>query len=108
MSADDKEIFDFSNYSTKSKYYDDSNKLVIDKMKYEGATGESVGLKSKMCSILVDGNSEHKKAKDMNRNIAATTSHNKYNDVLFNNKCLRNSMNRIKSKDHGIGTYEIN
>ena len=63
MSADDKEIFDFSNYSTKSKYYDDSNKLVIDKMKYEGATGESVGLKSKMCSILVDGNSEHKKAK---------------------------------------------
>ena len=25
----DKEIFDFSNYSTKSKYYDNSNKLVI-------------------------------------------------------------------------------
>ena len=29
----DKEIFDFSNYSAKSKYYDDSNKLVADKMK---------------------------------------------------------------------------
>ena len=29
----DKEIFDFSNYSAKSKYYDDSNKLVVDKMK---------------------------------------------------------------------------
>ena len=29
----DKEIFDFSNYSAKSKYYDDSNKLVFDKMK---------------------------------------------------------------------------
>ena len=28
----DKEIFDFSNYSAKSKYYDDSNKLVVDKM----------------------------------------------------------------------------
>ena len=25
----DKEMFDFSNYSTKLKYYDDSNKLVI-------------------------------------------------------------------------------
>ena len=25
----DKEMFDFSNYSTKSKYYDDSNKLVV-------------------------------------------------------------------------------
>ena len=24
----DKEMFDFTNYSTKSKYYDDSNKLV--------------------------------------------------------------------------------
>ena len=30
-----KEMFDFSNYSTKSKYYDYSNKLVIGKMKYE-------------------------------------------------------------------------
>ena len=30
-----KEIFDFSNYSTKSKYYDGSNKLVIGKMKDE-------------------------------------------------------------------------
>ena len=28
----DKEL-DFSNYSAKSKYYDDSNKLVVDKMK---------------------------------------------------------------------------
>ena len=30
-----KETFDFSNYSTKSKYYDGSNKLVIGKMKDE-------------------------------------------------------------------------
>ena len=28
-------MFDFSNYSTKSKYYDDSNELVIGKMKEE-------------------------------------------------------------------------
>ena len=28
-----KEMFDFSNYSTKTKHYDDSNKLVIRKMK---------------------------------------------------------------------------
>ena len=31
----DKDMFDFSNYSTKSKYYDDSNKLVVGKMKHE-------------------------------------------------------------------------
>ena len=29
----EKEILDFSNYSTKSKYYDNSNKLVTGKMK---------------------------------------------------------------------------
>ena len=36
--SSDKEMLDFSNYSTKSKYYDNSNKLVIGKMKDE--TGE--------------------------------------------------------------------
>ena len=41
-------MFDFSNYSTKSKYYDNSNKLVIGKMKNETAgiaIEEFVGLK---------------------------------------------------------------
>ena len=31
----DEEMFDFSNYSFKTKYYDDSNKLVVGKMKDE-------------------------------------------------------------------------
>ena len=60
----DKEIFDFSNYSTGSKYYDDSNKLVERKMKDKiggGAIKELVRLKPKMYSLLVDHNSEHKK-----------------------------------------------
>ena len=33
--SSDKEMFDFSNYSTKSKWYDDSKKLVIRKIKDE-------------------------------------------------------------------------
>ena len=44
-------MFDFSNYLTKSKYYDDSKKLVIGKMKDETggvAIEEFVGLKPKM------------------------------------------------------------
>ena len=46
-----KEMFDFSIYSTKSKYHDDSNKLVTGKKKYK--TGdvvieEFVGLKPKI------------------------------------------------------------
>ena len=35
--SSNKEMFDFSNYSTNSKYYNDSNKLVIGEMKDETA-----------------------------------------------------------------------
>ena len=74
-SSSNKEMFDIGNYSTKSKYYDDgSNKLVIGKMKDETrgiATEEFVRLKPKMYSFLVDDNSEHNKAKGVNKNFAA-------------------------------------
>ena len=58
-------MFDFSNYPTKSKYYDTFNKLVIGKMKDEtwGYTIEEfLWLKPKIYSFLVH-NSEHKKSK---------------------------------------------
>ena len=35
MSSSNKEMFGFSNYSTESKYYNNSNKLVIGKVKVE-------------------------------------------------------------------------
>ena len=38
----------------------------------------------------------------------STISLNEYKDVLLNKKCLRHSVNRIQSKDHRIGTDEIN
>ena len=107
--SSNKEMFDFSNYSTKSKYYDNSNKLVIGKMKDEtrgAAIEEFVGLKPKIYSFMVD-DGEHKKAKSMKRNAIAIISHNEYKDVLLNNKCLRYSMNRIQNEDHRIGTFEI-
>ena len=79
----DKQIFDFSNYSAKSKFYDNSNELVITKMKDE--TGcvsikEFVRLKSRMYPYLVD-NSQHKKAKDVNNNFVEIISQNEYKDV---------------------------
>ena len=70
-------------------------------------TEEFVGLKPNMYSYLVDDNSKHKKAKGVNRHVAATISHNEYKDILLNKKCLRYSMKSIQSKDHRIGTYEI-
>ena len=56
----------------------------------------------------VDDDSEHEKAKDLNRNLLATISHNEYKDVFLNKKCFRHSINRIHSKDFEIETYEIN
>ena len=72
------------------------------------AIEEFVELKPTMYSYLVDDNSEHKNANDVNKNDVATISHNEEEDVLLNKKCLRDSMNRIHSKDHRIGTYETN
>ena len=69
------------------------------------ATEEFVGLKPKIYSFLVD-NSEHKKAKGVNRNVNAT-SHNEYKDVLLNNKSIKYSINRIQSKDHRIGAEHM-
>ena len=71
-SSDDKEMFDLSNYSTKLKYYDNSNKLVDGKIKHETAgfaNEEFAGLKPKMYSYLIDDNSKHKKTKDINENV---------------------------------------
>ena len=65
-----KEMFGFNN--------DDSNKLIVGKMKDEiggVVIEEFVGLKSKMYSVLVD-DSEHKKAKGVNKNVVVTIRHN--------------------------------
>ena len=64
--SNDKEMFDFSNYSAYSKYYNNSNTLVVCKMIDEiaGVAIEKFArLKAKIYSPLVDYNSGHKKAK---------------------------------------------
>ena len=98
--SNDAVMFDFSNYSTKSKYYENSNKLVDGKMKDETAgvaIEEFLELKLKLYSYLVNDNGEHEKAKGVNKNIVATISHNECKVVLLNEKCLRHSMNRTQS-----------
>ena len=109
--SNSKKMFGFSNFSTKSKKYGSSSKLVVDKVKDETAgvaIKELVRLKPKVYWYLVDVNSEHKKAKGINKSVVATITHNECKDVLLNSKCLRHSLNRIQSKDHRIGTSEIN
>ena len=62
--SNDKEMIDFSNYSTMSKYYYNLNKLVVRKMKDETggvAIEQFVGLNPKTYLYLVDDDSEHEK-----------------------------------------------
>ena len=102
--SSNKEMFDFSNYSTKSKYYDNSNKLVNGKMKEEtgcAAIEKFVRLKPKMYSLLIV-NSEHKNGRGTNKSVVATICHNEYQDVLLDNKCIRHSMNLIQNKYQNI------
>ena len=61
----DKEMYDFSNYSNNSKYCYNSNKLMVGKIKDEAAgvaIEEFVGLKPKVYWYLVDDYSDYKKA----------------------------------------------
>ena len=85
--------------------------IVIGKMKDEVsvvAMEELFELKPKMYSRLVGDSSVHKKSRRMNKNVFVTMSYVYCKDPLLINKNLKYSMNRIQSKNHKIGTYEIN
>ena len=101
-----KDLFDFSNYSKDSKFFNETNKKVIGKMKDEFGgviVIEFVGLKSKMYSIKkIDG-----KECNTAKGVSIATEFDKFKDVLFNKKIIRHKMKRIQSKKHKLGTYEI-
>ena len=101
-----KDLFDFSNYSKDSIFYDDTNKTVIGIIKDEyGGVGidEFIGLKSKMYSIKRMDGSEYGTAKGVN----IATELNEFKDVLFNKKIIKHKMKRIQAKKHKTGTYKI-
>ena len=39
--------------------------------------------------------------------MSIATEFDKFKDVLFNKKIIRHKMKRIQSKEHKLGTYEI-
>ena len=80
-----KDLFDFSNYSKDSEFYDDTNKKVIGKIKdeYGGVIiDQFIGLKSKMYSIRKINGRESSTAEGVN----TATEFNEFKDVLFNKK----------------------
>ena len=99
-------MFDFSNYSKDSTFYDDTNEKLIGKMKddFGGAIiDQFIGLKSKMYSIKKINGSESSTTKG----VDIATEFNEFKDVLFNKKVIRHKMKTIQAKKHKIGTYEI-
>ena len=72
-----KDLFDFSNYSKDSKFFDETNKKVIGKMKDEFGgviVIEFVGLKSKMYSMKkIDG-----KECNTAKGVSTTTEFDKF------------------------------
>ena len=80
-----KYLFDFSNFSKDSKFYDSQNDMVVGKLKdqYTGIPiNKFVRLKSKMHSMVSDDDKESNVAKG--ENIA--TEFNEFKDILFNKK----------------------
>ena len=82
-----KNLFDFSNYSKDSEFFDRTNKKVVGKMKNEFGgviIGEFIGLKSKMYSIKKIDGKETNTAKGVN----VATEFNEFKDVLLVKKLL--------------------
>ena len=92
-----KDLFDFSNYSKDSKFFDETNKKVIGKMKDEFA------------GVIVTEFIGSKNGKECNtaKGVNIATEFDEFKGVLFNEKIIRHKMKRIQSKKHKSGTYEI-
>ena len=104
-----KKLFDFSNYWKDWIFYNNSNNLVVGKMRDETcsvAIKGFAGLKSKIYTLITEEKHESKKAKDINKNVIDDElKYEDYKNVLFNKSYMRNEMNRIQYKDHNIGSY---
>ena len=100
-----KDLFDFSNYSKNSNFFDKTNKKVIGKMKDEFGgviVTEFVGIKTKIYSMKKIDGKESNTAKGM----SIATKFDKFKDNLFNGKFIRHKIKRIRSKKRKLETYE--
>ena len=99
-------MFDFSNYSKDSKFFDDANKKVIGIVKDEMSgviIVEFIGLKLKMYAIKkIDG-----RETNIAKGVSITTEFNESEDAVFNKKNIRHKMKRIQAKKRNLGNYEI-
>lgn len=77
----DKHLFDNSDYSFESQFYNQANENVIGKFKDEAGgkvITEFIGLKSKMYSYIKDDGCNNKTAKGVKKNIIERSDHNQH------------------------------
>ena len=90
-------MLDFSNYSKDSKFFEETNRKVIGKMKQEFGEViviEFVGLKSKIYSMKKIEGKEYNTAKG----VSIATEFDKFKNVLFNEKIIRHKIKKFKVK----------
>ena len=103
-------MFNFSDYSRESKFFDQVNKKIIGKIKDEfkgDLINELVELKSKKYSIIAADSREVKKTKEANKNGAKIIKHKEFVDVLFNTNIMRRNMKRNQGKLHRTETFDV-
>ena len=107
-----KDKFDNSDYNIESPFHNAVNKKVIGKFKDESAgipITEFVGLRSKMYSYVKDNEQTARTAKGIKKQvIKKNITHDNYKEVLFNNKQMQHTMKTIRSKNHQLGSFELN
>ena len=107
-----KDKFDNSDYNIESPFYNIDNKKVIGKFKDETAgilITEFIGLRSKMYSYVKDNEQTARTAKGIKKQvIKKILTHDNYKEVLFNSKQMQHTMKTIRSKNHQLGSFELN
>ena len=108
----DRHLFDNSDYSESSPYFDKTNKKIIGKFKDEAAgvpITEFIGLQSKMYSYVKENQTGGKTAKGIKKNVIKNdVKHEDYKKTLLENKQMYHKMKTIRSQNHQLGSYEIN
>ena len=106
----DKVMFNFSDYSLNSRFFDPVNEKFIGKIKNEiigKIISDFVGLKSKVYSLIAVDDEEVKKGKRVNKNVVKKIRHKEFVDILFNETMIRHNIKRIQSRLHRLGTYDV-
>ena len=99
-----RDLFDFSDYSRESKFYDNSSKKVMGKMEEEMSgkvVSEFIGLK--IYSLIRVDDEQQIMAKGVNRGL----KYAEFSDVLFNKKIIRHDIKRIQAKKRKLGTCKV-